>query len=55
MMNDPKYTDYPETVYLFKGTPFRIVMQPKTTEPRIKVSPYTKFDKFHRKKRRRND
>ena len=52
LMNDPKYTDYPDAVYLFKGTPFRVVMPPKPKEPRIKVSPYAKFDKLHKKKRK---
>lgn len=52
-MNDPKYTDNPGTFYIYDYRPFRVVVPPPPPEPRIKVSPYAKFDKFHHKKKKR--
>ncbi len=47
-----KYTDYPDAVYIYHDMPFRVVIPPKPTEPRLKVSPYAKFNKYHKKKKK---
>ena len=55
MMDDPKYADYPDAIYIFDGMPFRLTTRPLPIhkEPKRPVSPYAKFDKFHHKKKRK--
>lgn len=52
-MNDPKYTDNPDAVYIYHNMPFRVIIPPKPPEPKIKVSPYAKFDKLHHKRKQK--
>lgn len=52
-MNDPKYTDNPFAVNIYHDMPFRVILPPVPPEPKRKVSPYAKFDKFHRKKKKK--
>ena len=55
MMDEPLYQAQTDkmSVVIYHDMPFRIKLPPMPKEPRIPISPYAKFDKFHHKKKRK--